>query len=386
MKHPVDTSNWGEFKVSELFDCQTTKTMNPNKDGLSEGDIPYVTRSAFNNGISGSYADPTGEFTTKGNCITIGAEGAIAFYQDTDFIAGVKVYTLRHAKLNTLSALFVCSVLNENARRYSYTNARVLDKIKEETIPLPLKPNTNPDNYTQDDIDWYYMESFMSRVQDAAKERLANLPEPGQKSKTPVDVSKWGEFKVGELFETNGNKTFTGAGIPKTKLDSGDTPRITVTDKNNGIIGYYADTDNPNYRTYDKFISVSFLGTVFWHNYRASVDMKVHVLNKLKNRDWTDNIAFFLTSVIKQSIAQFSYSDQLSASKLYDLTIPLPLKHGTNPIDYSQDDIDWGYMEGFMRQIQTLAKNRLGQLTQTQIPNGKTSDEFEVVILRKCFV
>lgn len=49
--------------------------------------------------------------------------------------------------------------------------------------------------------------------------------------KHPVNTSTWGVFKVGELFETNGKKTFTGASVNKNKLSDGGTPRITVTEK-----------------------------------------------------------------------------------------------------------------------------------------------------------
>lgn len=193
--------------------------------------------------------------------------------------------------------------------------------------------------------------------------------------KHPVDTSTWGEFKVGELFETNGKKTFTGASVNKNKLSDGGTPRITVTEKNNGIYGYYSDIDDINYRVYDKFISVSFLGTVFWHNYRASVDMKVHVLTKIKNVSWSDNIALFLITSIKKGISKFSYSDQLSANKLYELEIKLPLKHGTNSADYSQDDIDWDYMEVFMSRVQNAAKERLANLPE---PGQKSKTPVDV--------
>lgn len=180
--------------------------------------------------------------------------------------------------------------------------------------------------------------------------------------KHPVDTSAWGEFVVGELFETNGNKTYTGAGIPKNNLESGSTPRITVTDKNNGIIGYFNDTDNANYRTYSNFISVSFLGTVFWHPYKASVDMKVHVLNKLKNTDLNEKRALFLVACIKKTIATFSYAEQLSASKLYELSIKLPLKSSADPSNYDQTDIDWDYMETVMSRVTEKAKERLASL------------------------
>ncbi len=52
MKHPVDTSQWGEFVVGELFDCDTTKTFYPNKSELPPGNTPYITRSTY-----GSIAD-----------------------------------------------------------------------------------------------------------------------------------------------------------------------------------------------------------------------------------------------------------------------------------------------------------------------------------------
>ena len=92
----------------------------------------------------------------KGNCITIGAEGRIAFYQKDDFIAGVKVYTIRHTKLNEKIGLFSCSLLNVNATKYKYTEARILDKIKQETIPLPTTPNNQPD--------WKFMEDYIKSL------------------------------------------------------------------------------------------------------------------------------------------------------------------------------------------------------------------------------
>lgn len=49
-----------EFEVGELFDCSTTKSYNPNKVDLPNGNTPYVTRSAFNNGISGYFDDESG--------------------------------------------------------------------------------------------------------------------------------------------------------------------------------------------------------------------------------------------------------------------------------------------------------------------------------------
>lgn len=174
-KTPVDTSAWGDFVVGELFECDTTKTFYPNKSDLPSGDTPYITRSTYDNGISGYYDDINNEFTIEGNCLTIGAEGGIAFWQPKPFIAGVKVYTIRHPQLNESTALFVASLLNANSTNYNYTNARVLAKIKAESIKLPLKPSVDLSNYTQEDIDWDYMDHFMQAIEERAHERLVEL-------------------------------------------------------------------------------------------------------------------------------------------------------------------------------------------------------------------
>src|ERR1039458_4089989 len=126
---------------------------------------------------------------------------------------------------------------------------------------------------------------------------------------TTVDTSEWRDYQIGKIFKTidgANHQVPTGAYVPKGKLEEdGHTPRITVTEFNNGIVGYFdypgnaedaediedaedaediediediEDTKDANYRTHSNFISVSFLGTVFYQQYEASLDMKVHCL------------------------------------------------------------------------------------------------------------
>lgn len=160
----IDTSGWKEFRVGELFKCETTLSI-PSKSNLKDGDINYITRSAVDNGLGGTCGNE--DHKNKGNCITIGAEGFVAFWQSEDFVAGNKVYTLRHPEMNEINGLFVCSALNALSGRYSFNNARVLDKIKAEIIKLPATPSGNPD--------WSYMESYMSRVMQESASCLDSL-------------------------------------------------------------------------------------------------------------------------------------------------------------------------------------------------------------------
>ena len=101
----IDISGWGEFTVGLLFQCETTLSI-PSKNDLVPGEHNYITRSTVSNGLSGYCGNTT--HLNKGVCITIGAEGFVAFWQDDPFVAGNKVYAIRHPKMNEYSGL-LCS-------------------------------------------------------------------------------------------------------------------------------------------------------------------------------------------------------------------------------------------------------------------------------------
>lgn len=149
-----------KFKVGELFDINDTIKFNPRNNHLPVGNVPYITRTSKNNGQLDSYSDDSGQFTNKGNCITVGIEGAVAFYQPNDFIAGINVYTLRHERMTQSIGLYLCAVLNMQSWKYGFVNGRTLGRIKAESIQLPVKEGTDEVNYTEDDIDWDYMASY----------------------------------------------------------------------------------------------------------------------------------------------------------------------------------------------------------------------------------
>lgn len=150
-----------EFEVGELFDCNTTKAFYPTKENLSEGETPYISRTTSNNGVSGFYNDVDDKFTVHNKCITVGAETGIAFWQEKPFIPGVKVYTVTHKELNSKNALFVTTLLNKSADDYGFSYLRSLNRLKAESIQRPVKPGTDYVNYTEDDIDWDYMASYV---------------------------------------------------------------------------------------------------------------------------------------------------------------------------------------------------------------------------------
>ena len=70
---------------------------------------------------------------------------------------------------------FLITVLNKLSSEFSYTNCLTGKIFDELSIPLPLKSSADPSNYTQEDIDWDYMDRFMRVIEEKAHERVASL-------------------------------------------------------------------------------------------------------------------------------------------------------------------------------------------------------------------
>lgn len=190
-----------------------------------------------------------------------------------------------------------------------------------------------------------------------------------------IDTSGWKEFQIKDLFETQkkGNKLQvpTGASVPvQDLLEDGATPRITVTGSNNGIFGFYdyCGKNIADYRVFDNFVSVSFLGTVFYQEGDATLDMKVHCL-KPKGITLNKYTERFLVGAIRASLRESTYSDQISSSILPEMSIKLPSTPDGAP--------DWAYMESYMANIETKVAESLTLLQAAKDAEKKKVDTRE---------
>lgn len=187
-----------------------------------------------------------------------------------------------------------------------------------------------------------------------------------------VDTSSWKMFAIHEFCETIVDRKKiqvpTGAYISKKDLsDNGTTPRITVTGVNNGVSGFYdfKGNDKKDYRVYNNFISVSFLGTVFYQKGNASLDMKVHCVKPL-GVSLNDYTGQFLVAAIKASLREGTYADQLSSTVLPTLEIKLPQTEEGNP--------DWVYMENYIKNLESLIRHSIYSMQSATCYTCKLKD------------
>jgi hypothetical protein len=148
-----------------------------------------------------------------------------------------------------------------------------------------------------------------------------------------LNNKKWAVFSIKELFNV-----YTGSTISKKDIKMGTIPRISATSNNNGVQLFTEIGDI--FKVYNNFISISFLGNIFYHPYKCSLDMKIHGI-KPKYIELNYNKAMFLITCIKKNLSLYSYGNQLSSNDLKNLRIQLPVNADKEP--------DWDFMDNHIR-------------------------------------
>ena len=165
-KKKVDTREWGEFRVGELFDIKHPAARSEKK--YCEGEINYVSSGAFNNGVANKLMPLPNELLDRGGCITVSPLDGSSFYQEEDFLgrggSGASISILYNSHLNRNNALFICSVIRSSANGFGYTDLLNGENLKSLTIKLPKDKTGQPD--------WTYMEEYMRKVEETAKNVL----------------------------------------------------------------------------------------------------------------------------------------------------------------------------------------------------------------------
>ena len=237
-----------EFKVGDLFDVVGNKQVKSQKHIVERADgIPFVVQSTKNNMVK-CHVDRQalldgGETVYEGNAIVLGVVSPVASYQEHEFGASQSI-SLRADFLNPTRGLYLVTVIRKVIEsKYSYTNLPGIQKYKEDVIQLPVKLGTDEVNYTEDDIDWAYMESYIQELEESYIQELdAYLKETGLDDYTLTDderevlerESVFKEFEVGGLFDGVSGDT----DIKKAHLDGDGYPVITAGVDNLGVAGY----------------------------------------------------------------------------------------------------------------------------------------------------
>lgn len=166
----INTEKWGSFPCNRLFECKNTGNILLRDVEDGSGDTPYVTASAYNNGVVG-YIDASMYEIIKGHCILVGGKTFTLTYQKKDFVSNDShnfVIRTKGFEISELSYLFLVSVIYTYfGQKYSWSDAVTKDKLLNESLPLPQTQDGNPD--------WTFMDSYMKQIMAEAEKKLESL-------------------------------------------------------------------------------------------------------------------------------------------------------------------------------------------------------------------
>lgn len=184
---------------------------------------------------------------------------------------------------------------------------------------------------------------------------------------------KWGEFKLGDLFEVKSSKKIYHANQLDIKEEqfTGYCPYIARTTKNNGIRGYIKkDKNTLNDSNTLSFAQDTF--TVYYQNQRYYTGNKVKVL-KPKFDNVNDRTMRYIAACFQTTLKHFSWGTGSTTNSIQELSVRLPIKN--------DGSINFNFMESFIAELEAERVAELSAyLKVSGLNNYELSDDEESAI------
>lgn len=356
----LNTSSWESFALSDLFDVDAG--IYYYQDDYSDGNTPYCSASAENNGI-GKYIDIAPDFS--GNKIITGKVGCTAFYQPDPFCATSDVNILSPKfEMTAEVGIFITTIINKSENyRWNYGRQCRVGNTKKISIKLPILRDANgyaiidsfckysPQGYTPD---FLYMENYIKTLHykpvttKIKKENAINLP-----------TDDWKVFLLNKLFYAgmgNGiDAVMTTCNEPKYNYVSRDS-------NGNGVVGFVDEIDGVTpfpAGAMSLALGGSFLGSCFIQKKPFYTAQNVAVLQE--KVPLSDHTKLFIAALIRNEckIKYQAFGRELNAHFRKDFTIKLPVLHDENGIvidetkEFSDEGFvpDWKWMDKYMKSL-----------------------------------
>ncbi len=327
---------WKEFSFHEIFpEIQRGKRL--KKADHKKGQMPYVSSTAFNNGVDGFVSNKE-KVRIFSDCLTIANSGSVGacFYQPYKFVASDHVTKLENENLSKYTLLFISTITSRLSEKYSF-NREINDKrIQREKVLLPVTKEGIPD---YDFMDTYMREKEQEKKQKYKKHVSKLLDELESEKDIPsLSDKNWDEFFISDIFDIKPGERLTKADMKK-----GNKPFIGSTDSNNGITEYTSNTNNSEDMN---VLGVNYNGSVvenFYHPYKALFSDDVKRLS-LKEVEGNKYIYLFIKALILKQKDKYKYGYKFNETRMNKQKIMLPVKENGEP--------DYDYMENYIKKLE----------------------------------
>jgi hypothetical protein len=354
---------WGEFKLSDLFEIVSTKSLDSNAIDFTKTGINFVGRTFENNGIQGKIQkrnfEPNKPFTITATVI---GNYKYVKYQTEPYYCSQNINKLTPKsiikKWNEKIAYYLMASLQKFVSLYDgQQGGYKLEDIKKHKIYLPTKNGK---------IDFEFMESFIAELEaERIAELEAYLLATGLKDYTltaeeqqaleDVENLQWESFNLEKLF----GKSTRGKRLKSEDRIAGLLPFVTAGETDEGIsafIGNDVTVFSENTTTIDMF------GSAKYRNYKYGGDDHIAVVH---TEDLPKFAAIFVTTAIHKSsyTGKFHYGRNFYAKDADELNISLPTEN---------QQPNYAIMETFISAIQKLVIKEVVLYSDRKIAATKT--------------
>lgn len=148
---------WSGFFITEIFnEVQRGKRL--IKLNQIDGDSPYVSSTALNNGIDNFISNVNGVHCFE-DCISLANSGSVgsSFYHPYVFVASDHITHLKNKQFNKYVYLFIATLTNRLSGKYNFNREINDTRISREKIVLPINKDLQPD--------YAYMEQYAKNIE-----------------------------------------------------------------------------------------------------------------------------------------------------------------------------------------------------------------------------
>lgn len=324
---------WKEFAFEQLFIIKRGQSV--YKQYMNHGNIPYVSASASNNGIT-DYVDKPNR---AANMISLAYDGSVgsAFYQNTPWFASEKIVSLelKDYTLNRYIAMFLCRVIHNQKDKYNYAYKwSVGIRMMRSKILVPITDGENPD--------YAFMEQYIKEREYKFIQKYRDFVNTELTTSSSLLANKiYKSFKVLDLFDyKRGNQNNMNS------LADGSDMLISAKNINNGLKGFYTSTNDKKGTYKGNCITLNNdgdggVGLAYYQPYKFLLDTHVYALYP------KENISSFAMLYLSQALSKqrvcFSHGYSISQDRLKAMKIMLPTTDEGSP--------DYEYMEQYIKAV-----------------------------------
>ena len=332
-----------QFKISDVLVWQSQKEISPlDLQKLTvNGDFsyPFYGQATLNNGII-SYQTLSPEVLNNKEgkpTILIHSNNQNVIYLETPFYlkdGHGATSVLQSERLNEKNALYIITCIKKViSLQFTYNKKATKIALKNTYIELPVT--------TSDEIDYVFMEKYISKVQDKCMQNLSEyLSISGVKNceltRTEKeflnDSPQYVAFRVGDLFDIHPTKAYKGNNVNIFKAH-GKTPVLSNSSFNNGI-GGYSNLDCTEAGGIVTFSDTTTADTIFYQPNDFIGYSHVQGLYPYSDKWDEQSLLYFMTAFKKIAhMLKFDYAAKFNRKIALEFMVKLPSLDGITP-DY----------------------------------------------------